>query len=459
MYDSGAEPEMANDRRVPPGGDAPVVLRLVREADAEVPVAQAVDGAPEAELSPVLEDIVRRFGTFIRRTAHRHRLAASDIEDVVQETRIRLWKALGSSDRIAGASATYIHRTAMSAALDFLRRRRARREEPLITRDIDGVGTFPLGVVSPYDAERHVNTSDVETAVARAVDLLVESRRAVVRIVSRGLRPRRDRGVVGVDRSQDAKSSVSWVERSTRHAGVVGLRPRSERMNDASLRDAYERALQARASGDAAAAPRDVPLERVEALIEGTGSDSERLRTLDALLASSEGRRELDVLWAASRAASPREAARHNDSRAYRSGRWRQYAVAATLVCAAGLSGVWWRTSSMQPDAPAATSETLRGDDNAVQLIAPRKGTLIPATGTQFVWRSVARADRYMVVLVDRTGREAFSMNTTDTTLTLPDTARLTPGTEYLWWVQAAMPDGSTVSATTQSITVGSVPR
>ena len=84
---------------------------------------------------------------------------------------------------------------------------------------------------------------------------------------------------------------------------------------------------------------------------------------------------------------------------------------------------------------------------------------MIPATGTQFVWRRVARADRYVVVLVDRTGREVFSMNTVDTTLTLPDTARLTPGTEYLWWVQAAMPDGSTLSATTQSITVGSAPR
>lgn len=227
-------------------------------------------------------------------------------------------------------------------------------------------------------------------------------------------------------------------------------------MNDASLRDAYERALQARAGSDAAA----VPLERVEALIEGAGSELERLRTLDAVLASSEGRRELDVLWAASRAASPsREPVRNTESRASRSGRWRQYAVAATLVCAAGLSGVWWRTSSIQPDAPASSSETLRGDDNGVQLVAPRKGTMIPATGTQFVWRRIARADRYVVVLVDRTGREVFSMNTVDTTLTLPDTARLTPGTEYLWWVQAAMPDGSTLSATTQSITVGSAPR
>jgi RNA polymerase sigma factor (sigma-70 family) len=211
MYDSGAEPEMANDRREPPGGDAPVVLRLVRQVDAEVPVVQAVDSVSEPELSPALDDIVRRFGTFIRRTAHRHRLASTDIEDVVQETRIRLWKALGSSDRIAGASATYIHRTAMSAALDFLRRRRARREEPLITRDIDGVGAFPSGVVSPYDAEQHVNTADVETAVARAVDLLVESRRAVVRMY-----------LAGYDREEIAEL-LGWTEAKTRNLLYRGL--------------------------------------------------------------------------------------------------------------------------------------------------------------------------------------------------------------------------------------------
>ncbi|MCC6241425.1 MAG: sigma-70 family RNA polymerase sigma factor [Gemmatimonadaceae bacterium] len=210
MHDSGAEPDVANDRRGPPSGDVPVVLRLVRHADASGP-ASDLSEAPEGELSPALEDVVRRFGTFIRRTAHRHRLASSEIEDVVQETRIRLWKALGTSERIAGAPATYIHRTAMSAALDFLRRRRARREEPLVTREIDGGGATSTSLLSPYDAEERVNTTDVETAVARAVDALVESRRAVVRMY-----------LAGYDREEIA-DLLGWSEAKTRNLLYRGL--------------------------------------------------------------------------------------------------------------------------------------------------------------------------------------------------------------------------------------------
>ncbi|MCC6241424.1 MAG: hypothetical protein IT353_01230 [Gemmatimonadaceae bacterium] len=227
-------------------------------------------------------------------------------------------------------------------------------------------------------------------------------------------------------------------------------------MNDQSLRDAYERALQARAAGEAP----PVSLERLAALVEGSGTEEERLRALDAALTSSEGRRELDVLWAASRAASPeRGATRRPAAGSFASPRWRQYALAATLVCAVGLSGVWWRRTSSPDESTGTVGETLRGETAGVQLVAPRKGTIIPSTGTQFVWRRVSLADRYLLVLVDRTGREVFSMNTLDTTLTLPDTARLTPGTEYLWWVQASMADGSTLSATTEAITVGAAPR
>jgi hypothetical protein len=67
-------------------------------------------------------------------------------------------------------------------------------------------------------------------------------------------------------------------------------------MNEHHMRDAYDAAL--RASHATSAEPA-VPLDRLEALITRTGEEAERLRTLDLLTSSAEGRLALDVAWAA----------------------------------------------------------------------------------------------------------------------------------------------------------------
>jgi RNA polymerase sigma-70 factor (ECF subfamily) len=159
------------------------------------------------DLSPALEDVVRRFGNFMRRTAHRHNLEATEIEDVVQETRIRLWKALGTSARIRQAPASYIYRTVTSAALDFLRRRRARREDSLSSPAVTAVAPMASSSV----ADDTLRESDVGRAVTRAVELLVESRRAVVRMY-----------LAGYDREEIA-DLLGWSEAKTRNLLYRGL--------------------------------------------------------------------------------------------------------------------------------------------------------------------------------------------------------------------------------------------
>ena len=130
-------------------------------------------------------------------------------------------------------------------------------------------------------------------------------------------------------------------------------------MNDHELRDAYESALQRR---DKASPPLDLPLDRLEALINGEGDEADH------------------------------------------------------------------------PEAQLA------------------HGVL--TTDVRFSWRSGPSARDYMLVVVDTAGGDVFAQNTTDTSVTLPDSVKLSPGGEYLWWVQATMPDGATLSAVTERFRV-----
>lgn len=200
MVDRKAELTDPVQKRVTTG-EANPHLRLVNDVPDSSGSAEAVD------LSPALEDVVRRFGSYMRRTAHRHNIDAAELEDVVQETRIRLWKALGTDDKIRHASASYIARTVMSAAVDFLRRRRARREEALP----EPQQVQSLHFAAPQTADSTIGEHDVRAALDRAVSLLVESRRAVIRMY-----------LAGYDREEIAEL-LGWSEAKTRNLLYRGL--------------------------------------------------------------------------------------------------------------------------------------------------------------------------------------------------------------------------------------------
>lgn len=60
----------------------------------------------------------------------------ADIDDIEQQARIKVWKALSSGRDIRNPS-SYLYRVAVNATLDALRQAKARREQPL-TGDEDG---------------------------------------------------------------------------------------------------------------------------------------------------------------------------------------------------------------------------------------------------------------------------------------------------------------------------------
>jgi DNA-directed RNA polymerase specialized sigma24 family protein len=92
-------------------------------ADSELPALD--QGTPE------LEAQVKRHAARVRAAAARYHFPPPDVDEVFQEVRIRLWKALKDGGPIAEAPASDVYRTALSATVDLIRRRRPRREETL----------------------------------------------------------------------------------------------------------------------------------------------------------------------------------------------------------------------------------------------------------------------------------------------------------------------------------------
>src|SRR5215472_16888689 len=128
--------------------------------------------------SSELEAAVGRFAALVRRVGLRHRLSEADLEDVLQEVRIRLWRAgsQATGERTEPVSASYVHKVAVSAAVDLLRRRRARGADQTVTLD-----ETVEPVADHADPHRSVEESELAAQLTRAIEAITPSRRPVVR--------------------------------------------------------------------------------------------------------------------------------------------------------------------------------------------------------------------------------------------------------------------------------------
>jgi RNA polymerase sigma-70 factor (ECF subfamily) len=144
-------------------------------SDMSRPAAVRPDERPT--LSAALEGTIARFRRLILASGRRHGLSDADVDEVMQEVRIRLWRNRGDVDALAGLGASYVHRTTVSAAIDVLRRRRARRTGRDATEQLSP--GLPAGGIDPARAsERRELSARVYDAVGR----LIPSRRPVVRM-------------------------------------------------------------------------------------------------------------------------------------------------------------------------------------------------------------------------------------------------------------------------------------
>lgn len=160
---------------------------------------------PDA-LAPSLDGTLARFERTLRSVGRRFRLQDTDFDELVQEVRIRLWRA---EERESGSpsTASYVWKTAEAAAIDLFRRRRTRdaHANRLALEGTDMRGTQPPGAAKALEEAELVNE------VTRAVSELQESRRVPVRMHLAGYR--RD----------EIAEALGWSEPKTRNLIYRGL--------------------------------------------------------------------------------------------------------------------------------------------------------------------------------------------------------------------------------------------
>ncbi|HEY8257281.1 MAG TPA: RNA polymerase sigma factor [Gemmatimonadales bacterium] len=168
-------------------------------------------------LSPALEKTLGNFAGILRRVCWRYRLSGDDADELIQEVRIRLWRAHGGADQgpenIAGIPASYVHRTALSAAIDLLRRRRARRADQMVTIE-DEHDEMPEAA----GPEQSLGESELAEQVERAIETIHPSRRPVVRM-----------HLLGHPREEIAQL-MGWTDAKTRNLLYRGLADLRERL-------------------------------------------------------------------------------------------------------------------------------------------------------------------------------------------------------------------------------------
>jgi hypothetical protein len=199
------------------------------------------------------------------------------------------------------------------------------------------------------------------------------------------------------------------------------------------LRSAYAELVRQRTPRDRKGCP---PPERIASVVERAGSETERLETLDHVLACAQCRRELDLLRTASEAATGAAPAVSRVSR-FRIGT--MIALAASLL----LTVVVMSSRNRGADTPGV----VRGD-GPVELLAP---TPLASGGIQLTWRAIPSVSRYEVRVLDEDGRRLVDTTTVDTTLALSDSL-VRASHPRVWSLGAQLQDGSSIGPRSAAI-------
>jgi len=184
----------------------------LRERDRVAYVRSMTFGVDRA--SAAIEALVSRFGTMVRSVGVRRGLAESDLDEVLQEVRIRLWRAGDGGKDLDDLGSSYLYRVATSAAVDLLRRRRARGADR--STDVTEAGDLPSGESSPHE---QVEAGELAGQIDRAVESLSTDRRVAVRFY-----------LSGYDRDHIARV-LGWSEARTRNLLYRGLEDLRERLS------------------------------------------------------------------------------------------------------------------------------------------------------------------------------------------------------------------------------------
>lgn len=146
-----------------------------------------MDRKPSAENDARLRALLEEFGARLRATIRRlvPRKLGIEADDVEQEARIRVWRALTDETNIE-RPASYLYRVAVSATIDAVRRLKARRERPLEAPEDDEDGTRNPHVDPTPSPERQAQAAQLRRALSAALRALEPNRRRAVSLYLRG---------------------------------------------------------------------------------------------------------------------------------------------------------------------------------------------------------------------------------------------------------------------------------
>lgn len=158
--------------------------------------------------SAALDAALDSFGAMVRKVGWQHRLSDADVDELLQDVRVRLWRARPDSEQIRTVGASYVYRTAVSAALDLLRRRRTGNTEPFELHEHDRASTELGRATGPAE---ELAESELAEQIVQVVDSIAPARRPVVRM-----------HLAGYAREEIAEL-LGWTEAKTRNLLYRGL--------------------------------------------------------------------------------------------------------------------------------------------------------------------------------------------------------------------------------------------
>ena len=197
-------------------------------------------------------------------------------------------------------------------------------------------------------------------------------------------------------------------------------------MNDEELRRAYQRSSKAASPG-----PHPEP-EQLERIVNGEGSEAERLVLLEHVLCCPTCGPELDLLRTAAEGS-------HAAERRVPATRW--LAMAAVAILVIGLGALTLRSRLFTPP-----QDVMRGHAEAMSLIEPAGGASL-ALPIDLTWHAVDGATSYRVELLSTAGALLDTWTTRDTTLAITDSAHVGANGSYDVWVRATLKDRTEVSS------------
>ena len=193
----------------------------LRAAD-RPPYVRLMEPGPD-RVSSVIEGVLERFRRMVRSVGAKRGLVDADLDEVIQDVRIRLWQASKRGKPLEELGSSYLYQVATTAALEVLRRRRTHGADRSV--DVHDRPDLPSTTWSPLD---DAEGSELAAQIDAALQTIAIDRRVAVRM-----------HLAGYDRD-DISRALGWTDARTRnllYRGLEDLRQRLTAMGIAPRRE------------------------------------------------------------------------------------------------------------------------------------------------------------------------------------------------------------------------------